>query len=173
MADFSKVILGEGALYFDYGEGGQVAVGYVKGATFTENITYRAIEVDGKKGHTKGDKIVESVMPQLEVTMMEIISTEWAKAFGAVTVDAGTPASTTITRDLAVVDGDYLTNIAYVGKTKGGKDVIVKLLNAYGEGGMELAFADKAEVEIPVMFTGNYSTIDDTSAPYEIIIDES
>lgn len=171
--DFKKIILGEGKLVFNHGETGAVEVGYVRGATFTENLTIRHIQVDGKKGNVKGDAIIEEVIPTLEVNMMEIISTEWEKAFGAVTVDATTPATTKITRNLVVADTDYLINVAYIGATKEGKAVIVKILNALGEGGMNLSFADKAEVEIPVSFIGHYTDLDDTTAPFEIIVDES
>jgi hypothetical protein len=173
MGDFTKIGLGEGKLHFNYEEIDTIVGGYVRGGTFTENLTMRHIEVDGKKGNLMGDAIVESVMPTLEVTMMEVDSTNWALAFGNMTVDASAPASTKITRRLAVVAGDYLKNITYVGKTKAGKAIIIKLLNALGEGGINLAWADKAELEIPAMFTGNYTDEDDTIAPYEIIIDET
>lgn len=173
MADFGKIVLGEGKLIANFGEVSEKNLGYVRGATFNENITIRHIEVDGKKGNIAGDAVVETVDPTLEVVMMEINSTNMASVFTGVSVNATTPASTTITRTLLINSADYLTNIAFVGKTKGGKDAVIKLLNASGEGSVNLAFADKAEVEIPLMFHGNYSTIDDTTAPYEIIIDEA
>lgn len=170
---FGKIILGEGKLIANFGEVSESDLGYVRGGTFNENMTIRHIEVDGKKGNIKGDAVVESVDPTLEVTMMEVDSTNMALAFGGIDVDASVPAETTLTRTLVFADADYLTNVAFAGKTKAGKDVVVKLLNASGEGSINLAFADKAEVEIPLMFHGNYTTIDDTSAPYEIIIDET
>jgi len=173
MGDFGKILLGEGKLFADYGETGEAELGYVKGGTFDEGIIYRPIEVDGKKGDTKGDLIVESCIPTLETVMMEVDSTNWKKAFGCINVDATTPAETTITRNLVVADADYLINVAFVGQTKAGKDIVVKLLNAYGKGGINLAFADKAEVEPPAMFVGNYNDEDDTTAPYEVIMDEA
>lgn len=173
MADFGKILLGEGKLYANLDEVSELELGYVRGATFNENITFRHIEVDGKKGNIKGDAVVETVDPTLEVVMMEIIAANMAKVFSGTDVDATVPATTKLTRSLLVADADYLTNIAYVGKTKAGKEVIVKLLNASGEGPINLVFADKAEVEIPLMFHGNYAAITDTKAPYEIIIDES
>lgn len=169
---FDKIVLGEGQLLADYGEVGELNLGYVRGATFNENITFRHIEVDGKKGNIKGDAVVETVDPTLEVVMMEIVAANMAKVFSGLTVTDASGVKT-ITRDLSLVDGDYLTNISYVGKTKAGKDVVIKLLNASGEGSINLAWADKAEVEIPLMFHGNYAAITDTAAPYEIIIDEA
>jgi hypothetical protein len=170
---FEKIILGEGKLYLNYGETSQADLGYVRGGTFNENITFRHIEVDGKKGNVAGDAVVETVQPQLDVTMMEIVASNMAKVFSGVTVDATTPASTKLTRALKIVSTDYLLNVAYVGQTKQGKNVIVKVLNALGEGPINLVFADKSEVEIPVSFMGNYATLADTKAPYEIIVDES
>jgi hypothetical protein len=170
---FSKIILGEGKLFANYGEVTELDLGYVRGATFNENLTIRHIEVDGKKGNVAGDAVVEVVDPTLEVTMMEIDAANLAKVFTGLNVDDTTPAETTVTRKLVIDEADYLTNIAFVGKTKAGKAVIVKVLNASGEGPVNLAFADKSEVEIPLMFHGNYTSIDDTEAPYEIITDES
>jgi hypothetical protein len=170
---FSKIILGEGKLYADYDEASELELGYVKGATFNENITFRHIEVDGKKGNIKGDAVVENVDPTLEVVMMEIVSSNMAKVFIGTDVNATIPASTKVTRALLIADADYLKNIAYVGKTKAGKDVVIKLLNASGEGPINLVFADKSEVEIPLVFHGNYNSIADITAPYEIIIDET
>jgi len=95
------------------------------------------------------------------------------KVFDGLDVDATTPATTKLTRSLKVVAGDYLVNVAYVGQTKAGKNVIIKVLNATGEGPVNMVFADKSEVEIPLTFIGNYTALTDTKAPYEIIIDES
>ena len=173
MANFGKIVLGEGKLVANFGEVSELDLGYVRGATFNENITIRHIEVDGKKGNVAGDAVVEMVDPTLEVVMMEIDSVNMASVFTGIDVDATTPAETKITRTLLINEADYLTNIAFVGKTKAGKETVIKLLNASGEGSVNLAFADKSEVEIPLVFHGNYSTIDDTSAPYEIIIDEA
>jgi hypothetical protein len=170
---FEKIILGEGKLYLNYGEVSQADLGYVRGGEFNENITFRHIEVDGKKGNVAGDAVVETVQPQLDVVMMEIVAANMAKVFSGVDVDATTPASTKLTRSLKISASDYLLNVAYVGQTKQGKNVIVKVLNATGEGPINLVFADKAEVEIPVSFMGNYTALTDTKAPYEIIIDES
>ena len=170
---FEKIILGEGKLYLNYGEVTEADLGYVRGGTFNENITFRHIEVDGKKGNVEGDAVIETVQPQLDVVMMEIVAANMAKVFSGLAVDATTPASTKITRTLTIGASAYLTNVAYVGKTKAGKAVAIKVLNATGEGPVNLIFADKSEVEIPLMFHGNYTSIEDTNAPYEIITDES
>lgn len=170
---FEKIILGEGKLVLNYGEVTPIDIGYVRGGEFNENITFRHIEVDGKKGNVAGDAIVETVQPQLDVVMMEIVAANMGKVFSGLDVDATTPATTKLTRSLKIVAGDYLTNVSYVGQTKAGKAVIVKILNATGEGPVNMVFADKAEVEIPLSFMGNYTSLTDTKAPYEIIIDET
>ena len=170
---FEKIILGEGKLVLNYGEVAPIDIGYVRGGEFNENITFRHIEVDGKRGNVAGDAIVESVIPQLDVVMMEIIAANMGKVFAGLDVDATTPATTKLTRSLKVVAGDYLVNVAYVGQTKAGKNVIIKVLNATGEGPVNMVFADKSEVEIPLTFIGNYTALTDAKAPYEIIIDES
>lgn len=172
MADFSKILLGEGKLYADYGEVGELELGYVRGGTFNENLTIRHIEVDGKKGMVAGDAVVETVDPQLDVTMMEVNSANMVKVFTGLQV-ADAAGIKTITRSLVIDETDYLTNITYVGATKAGKECSIKLLNASGEGSLQLAFADKSEVEIPITMKGNYTSVDDTTAPYELVIDET
>lgn len=172
MGDFSKIILGEGKLFADYGETGEADLGYVRGATFNENLTVRHIQVDGKKGNVAGDAIVETVDPTLEVVMMEINSENMIKTFTGINSDTVTTV-TTLTRSLTMESADYLTNISFVGQTKAGTDIVVKLLKASGEGSVNMAFADKSEVEMPLVFHGNYTSTEDTTAPYEIIIDET
>lgn len=172
--NYSNVILGEGILYLDEGESGQAIIGYGRGATFSENATFRHIEIDGKKGNVKNDLVYEYGEPTLEVVMMEIDATNWAKAFTGMDEDASTPATTEITRSFAIASADYVTNVCYVAKTKGGKSVKVYLYNVTAEGeGLNLAFADKSEVEIPITFMANLTDTNETEAAFKIVVDES
>ena len=169
---FKKILLGEGAVYADYGEPGELLLGFVRGGSFNDNYALRHIEIDGKKGDVKGDAVVETVRPVLEFNAMQMESELFEKYFVGMNVADATGIKT-ITRDLVIEDTDYLTNFAFVGATKEGKEVVVKVLNALAEGQVTLTMADKSEVEIAAMFVGNYLTIADTTAPYEIILDET
>lgn len=171
--DFKSILLGEGAIYKDYDETGELLIGYTRGGSFSDNYAIRHIEVDGKKGDLKGDAIVESVRPVLQFTAMQMESGIVKEIFSGVSATDDGSGIVTIKRALTVTDDDYATNYAFVGKTKEGKDVVIMVTNALAEGPVTFSFADKSEVEIPMMFVGNYTALTDTNAPYEIIIDES
>ena len=169
--DFKKILLGEGKLYKDHGETGALELGYVRGGEFNENLTVRHIEVDGKKGPIIGDAVTESSMPTLTFNAVQMDASLLKEVFYNLAVVDNTDGTGTITRAIANPEAaDYLTNVAFVGKTKDGTAVVIKLLNALGEGPVNFAFTDKGEVEIPCLFTGNYETIDDTTAPFEITL---
>jgi len=171
-ADYGTIMLGEGKLYIDYDEVGVLEIGYVRGGTYTDDYTVRHIEVMGKKGPMKGDAVVESVVPKLEMTSVQMESALLEKLFSGVNV-ADSAGIKTITRDLQIVDADYHVNVTYIGQTKAGKDIQIKILVPLMEGPMNLNFDDKGEVEIPVVAIGNYLTLDDTEAPMEIVMDET
>lgn len=169
--DFSKIGLGEGKFYIDYSETSELEAGYVRGGTFNSNLSMRHIQVDGKKGQVKGDAVYEEENPQLEFTALQMDASLISKIFTGVTVTDNEDGTGTITRSNAnPTDEDYHTNVAYVGKTKDGTAIIIKLLNALGEGPINFTFTDRGEIEIPAMFTGNYAAIDATTAPFEITI---
>lgn len=169
---FGKIMLGEGVLTYNNGST-DVDLGYTRGGSFNDNLIIRHIEVDGKKGNVKGDAIIESCTPELEFTTVQMQSELLEVVFANVTV-ADAAGIKTMTRKVTnILEEEYLDDVTFTGKTVDGKDIKIKLLNALGEGPATLTFTDKAEVEVPCMFTGNYTSIADTTAPYEVILDET
>lgn len=169
--DFSKIGLGEGKFFIDYGEVTELDAGYVRGGAFNSNLSMRHIQVDGKKGHVVGDAVYEEELPQVEFTALQMDASLISKIFVGAEVTDNEDGTATIKRKNAnPVAGDYHTNVAYVGKTKDGTPIIIKLLNALGEGPINVTMNDRNEIEIPALFTGNYETVDDEYAPFEITI---
>ena len=167
--DFSKIALGEGKLYKDFGETSAEELGYVRGGEYTSNQTLRHIMVDGKKGHIKGDAVHEEALPQLDFTAVQFDASVLENLFYNISVTDNEDGTATVTFTNAnPVGADYHTNIAFVGETKDGSQIVVKLENALGEGSVSFSFEDRSEVEIPCMFTANYATIDATELPVEI-----
>ena len=167
--DFSTIALGEGKLYKDYGETEELELGYVRGGDFNANQTLRHIAVDGKKGNTKGDAVLEEALPTLNFTAMQMDASVLEVAFYNLTVTDNEDGTATVqTTTSNPVDADYHDNIAFVGETKDGEAVVIRVLNALGEGPMQFTFTDREEIEIPAMFIGNYTTIDETEQPFEI-----
>ncbi len=169
---FGKIALGAGLLTYNDGST-DVDLGYTRGGTFNDNITFRHIEVDGKKGNVQGDAVIESCMPTLEFTTVQMQAELLEKVFANVAVSDVTGIKTLKRSIGSIASTEYLANVMFVGKTVEGKDVTIKLLLALGEGPMTFAFTDKSEVEISCLFTGNYASTTDTTAPFEVIIDET
>ena len=171
--DFSKITLGEGAFYIDKDETGEQLVGLSRGGTYTDNLIVRHIEADGKKGNVKGDAIIEEIKPQLDFIALQMESNVVGKLFAGLTLTDNTDGTFKVERKLKIEDTDYLVNVTWVGVTKDNVEMSIKLLNALGEAPMSFAITDKGEIEIPCMFTGNYTSISDTKAPVEIQVVES
>ncbi len=170
--DFGKIQLGEGVLTYNNGST-DVELGLTRGGVFNDNIVFRHIEADGKKGQVKGDAVLETCLPTLEFTMIQMESALLDVVF-ANTVVTDATSIMTVKRSLGqIASTEYLANVMYVGKTTEGKAITIKLLNALGEGPMTFDYTDKGEVNIPGLFTGNMETIDDTEAPFEVILDET
>ncbi len=167
--NFNKIGLGEGKLYKDYGETEELELGYVRGGEYTSNQTLRHIQVDGKKGNVKGDAVHEEALPQLDFTAVQFDASVLENLFYNMNVTDNSDGSATVTFTNAnPVDADYHTNVSFVGETKDGTPIVVKVLNALGEGSVTMSFEDRTEIEIPCMFTGNYANVDDTDLPVEI-----
>lgn len=167
--DFSKIGLGEGKFYIDFAEETELEAGYVRGGQFNSNLTMRHIEVDGKKGHIVGDAVYEEELPQIEFTAMQMDASIVEKLFvNVIVTDNGDGTATVKRQSSNPKPEDYHKNVAFVGMTKDGSPIIIKVLNALGEGPINLAMNDKGEIEIPALFVGNYLTMDEEHAPFEI-----
>ncbi len=163
----SKILLSEGVL--SYKKGATTGVlGLTRGGSFTDNFTVRNIEYDGKKGNTKGDAWVEGGTPTIEFKLIQMESEVLELAFANLTVvdDAGVK---TITRKVGnIADTEYIDEIYWTGETKEGKERVIKITEALGQGPLAFDINDKGEVEIPASWTGNYSNVSATAMPYEI-----
>ncbi|HSH36084.1 hypothetical protein, partial [Schnuerera sp.] len=131
--DFSKIGLGEGKFFVNFDEVDEMEAGYVRGGDFNSNLTMRHIEVDGKKGHIVGDTVYEEELPQLEFTAMQMEASLFTKVFVNMELtDNGDGTATVNRKNTNPTPADYHDNVAYVGKTKDGTPIIIKLLNALG-----------------------------------------
>lgn len=171
MRDFSKIGLGEGKFYINYEEVTELEVGYVRGGKFNSNLTMRHIEVDGKKGYVVGDAVYEEELPQIELNAMQMDASIIGKLFTGLEVTDNADGTAIVRRkNTNPAVADYHKNVAYVGKTKDGTPIVIKLLNALGEAPIALEMTDKGEIVIPALFTGSYKTGLEEIAPFEIHI---
>lgn len=122
------------------------------GSTLTITPEITTVEADGAWVATKGLKVKTGETATLEINMAEI-TPDILKA--AVIGAAGTSEDTNfdvIESKAAIAEGDYWENIAFVGQTLDGKNIIVILDNALCTSGMELGGESKGQTTPALTF---------------------
>lgn len=75
-----------------------------------------------------------------------------------------------------ITANDFKASVKWVGRTKAGKAITIKLFNAINMGAMEWQYADKGEIVNEVTFTGSYTQEEldagSTVEPFEIITED-
>lgn len=172
---YKKLYIDAGAVYLNYGEGGQVLLGATRGGnTFTIESEYRDMPVDGAKGPVKGSRRITSVNATLTANFVEMTTAILLRSLpGAVAADhPDTPTKThdSITRSIAIALSDYATNIALVGQVQGAptENVIVIVQNAINDGNAELAFAEADESVLSITFKAHFDPDNISVEPWEI-----
>lgn len=164
-----NLIFGAGCIYFNYGEASEAWIGATKeGGSFEVDREIVEIEQDGAYGAIKGLKHKTKIQPMLKINAMEINTTNIVKFYAGTSVSTTNPSYDVLTELTTIASGDYLTNVAFVGETLDGEDVVVIVKNALGDGKIEWAIKDKEEIVPEVQFTGHYATDALTTVPYEI-----
>jgi hypothetical protein len=155
-----RMLLDAGAIYknLQYDELSGEFTGEVLGATsggneFVVEIEQRAPEIDGVKSRIKGLKFVNSHEAQLTVNLKEITAQNIKLAIGPADIDESDANFDIVTGRTAIQNGDYLENIAFVGRLSGNdKPVVIQLQNALSAEGFTLSAEDDNEAVIPITF---------------------
>jgi hypothetical protein len=169
-----NVVLGEGAFYINYDSsatppaGTNVLVGATRGGNFVYEPEFKDIEFDGRRGAVKGFKRVIGWNVQLTVNTLEIANSETVTDLYATLQKDDTGTDVKVTAKKQIDDTDYLNNVTFVGENAKGQPVIITVLNALGDGNLELALEDKEEVVPEVQFTGHADPADIATPPFEL-----
>jgi hypothetical protein len=155
-----RMLLDAGAIYknLQYDELSGEFTGELLGATsggneFVVEIEQRAPEIDGVKSRIKGLKFVNSHEAHLVVNLKEITAQNIKLAIGPADVDESDENFDIVTGRTSIQDGDYLDNIAFVGRLSGNdKPVVIQLQNALSAEGFSLTAEDDNEAVIPITF---------------------
>jgi hypothetical protein len=126
----------------------------------------RNLEVDGAKGPTKGNVVIDSETATLTVNLKELTASNIALAIAGSQTTSDTNYDV-ITSKKKIELSDYLQNIAFVGRLSGSSDpVVIVIDNAISLEGLTVTTTDKNEAIVPVVFTGHE---DETGvSPYKI-----
>lgn len=75
-----------------------------------------------------------------------------------------------------IAASDFKASVKWVGRTKAGKSIVIKLYNAINMNALEWTYADKGEIVNEVVFTGSYTQAEidagSTREPFEIITED-
>ena len=155
--NLSEVVFGEGAFYFNYGETDEEVVGAVNGGAFNREVEYREPEYLGRRGATKGLKRKLTTTAVMTINALEIANAEkLSKFYAGLEVSTSNAEYDSVTAKEQIGDSDYLKNVAFVGETYDGKDVVVIVKNALGDGNLSLAIENGNDIVPEVQFTGHY-----------------
>lgn len=164
------LMIDAGAIYKNYGLTNEALISATSGGNeFDITPKLRAIKADGLKSSFKGGNTITSIDVILKVNMLEI-TTDILKMALMADVDSVTdPDYDIITGRTAILDTDYIDNIALVGKVSGSqKPIIIILKNALAQDGIKLSNKDASDNILPITFTANIDTNDIGASVYEI-----
>ena len=120
------------------------------GSKFSYTIEYTDIEPDGVQVKVKGLKVKTNETATLEINLIELTTENVKLALNGVEGTSTLTGYTLLNTKADIVEGDYLENIALIGKTLGGKNVIFVMHNALCTSGLELEGKNK-ESSVPTL----------------------
>lgn len=167
-AQIENIQIDYGIVYANFGEVGETLLGPSRGGgTFDVKAAYRDIEFDGKRGKSKGTKVLEELNAALSVTLINTSMDTLALAMPFATLAAGvlTCGSSAIG---VVPDANYLKNVTMFAKLVSGEYKKITLYNAMNEKDFSLAAKPKGEAEIGLEIAAHWDPTDDTADLYKI-----
>lgn len=168
-AQLDKIVVDEGLCYLDHGLAGVKLLGVIRGGgEFSATATYRDIEFDGKRGKTKGLKVVEEINASLRVTLISYDQEMIGKLTPFADVAASTPFDITSADTGLVPATKFYTNVVMFGKTLDGKYKKVTLYNPLNEAPLVINAKPKSESELQLEFSGHWDPITLTNELFKI-----
>lgn len=170
---YKRLILDSGAAYTGWTD--MATPGTLLGATkggsqLTIEQEIKNMEVDGARGPVVGSRRITMVKVSLTVNFIEHTLENLKRLIVGSASAIEEVNWNKITRSLAIVDGDFLSNIALIGEVSGDSDGVgVVLDNCICDSNFELSFADKEEGVIAATFTGHFDPSDLDTEPWAII----
>lgn len=126
------------------------------------------VYVDGVVKAPGTDYTINNTTGEITFVVAPVLN---APITAAYTYESGAGTQDEITSSGVILDTDYITNIAIVGKDSGtGEPTVCLIENALSTGGLTLRTADKNEAVLPVTFESHYDPADVTHVPWKIIL---
>lgn len=169
-AQLDKVLVDEGIVFINYGETDEAQLGVVRGGSeFTATPTWREIEADGKRGKTKGLKVLEELNAMMKLSLISFDQALIGKISPLVEAAAVAPYDLSNAVTGAVVDSQYLKNVTMFCKTLDGEFKQVTIYNALNEGALVVSAKPKSEGELPLEFHAHWDNVTPSDNLYKIV----
>lgn len=147
----NEILLGPGVFYIN-----EVPIGLTRGGgQFVLEREYRPIAADGDRGKVKGRIKKDTSIPKLTINAMQIINENLPKMYPAIKSSDG-DGHTKITGKEDIEDSDYIDCVKWIGVTKGGKGVRIKIFNAINLENLDWSFVEKDETIATLTYEGCY-----------------
>lgn len=169
-----------GAIYINLGELDERLLGATRGGnTFTIEQDVKLIEIDGVRGPTMGARRIVESIAKITTNLLEITSENLMLAIaGADATNYKDPtiepppvgdSHDKIRRTRNISDLDYVKSVSIVGKVSGSaENIICTIFNALADEGFEMAFEDREEGSLEIVFTAHYDPDDVDTEPWSI-----
>lgn len=169
----NRLLLDAGAFFKNYNvaSGAGTLLGATRGGgEFNAKPTIRPLEVDGVKGRAKGLNNIDEWEVFITANMLEITPDILKLALTTGEVDTASNLEyDVVTAKNTIAIGDYIDNIAWVGRLSGSqKPVIILIKNALSTEGIQFQTQDKNEAVLPITLYAHYDSEDLDTVPFEI-----
>lgn len=147
----ANILLGYGTFKI-----GETVVGLTRGGgQFTVEREYRAISADGDKGKVKGRVTMDTSVPKLKLSALEIISDNITSLYPALSLKTEASGKS-LTGSGDITETNYET-VTWTGKTKDGRAVTITVKNAVNFDNIDWSLVEKNEVVAQCTFEGCYA----------------
>lgn len=149
-----NILLGRGAFKLD----GNLLGLTRDGGSFKVEYNHRVINADGDRGLVKGRVVREEAKPYLVINHLELLTKADAMHPG-IKIDTQTKPGHTIITGTGKIDDekDYHT-VEWVGETKDGREVEIKIENAINLENIDWTLKDKDDVIDVATFQSSYDS---------------
>jgi hypothetical protein len=172
---YKKFVIDSGAVYKNYGAGGELLLGATRGGNeFTIETEYREMAVDGARGAVKGSRRITKVTASLKAKFLEMSAAllNYSLPGSAVADYPATQGKThdKVTRSLQLALTDYLDNVTIVGEVTGNsaQPIVCMLKNVIADGGFSVSFSDGDESALEVTFKAHFDPSTMDAEPWEV-----
>jgi len=167
------ILLGEGVLYYNYGEVSQAVIGATRGGSkLNIDWTKRDVNFDGALGSTKGMRRTDKLIASLVIKFLKFNYTMLQYGLNVTVSDVTDQDGTfkKISFDTGFASTDVMTNIAFKGYKADGTYCLIIIKNSLNIDNIGLEFKEKDEVVNEMTYTGFYAYSTPTTPP--ILIQE-